>query len=1213
VSTLQASGTSTKSEPPVEGLKWALGWMAALAVGLWAVSLVNYPVFHTLSELYCLVIAASVFIVVLHMRRLLSNHYLLFVGVGFLFVSAFGVLHIITYTGVSLLPGFGVDLPTQAFIVQRFMLATTLLIAPLFLTRRLRVGWLVAALSAFSAAALASMLIWRNFPHMYVVGVGLTPLKQGADLVIAGMFFVAGLMLLRRRALFDRRILYALLVALACFTASDLLLATYATPFGPSNMLGHLFQVAAFYFIYRAMIVTALVNPFSLLFREIAERESDNERLLDEETARAEQMVLLREIAEAAASPVDEAETARRQVEALVARLHPTTALVMLVDDDERVLVPLASAGYADGYIESHFGPVEVSGPGLSAQVYRTRTASVIRDVETDPGLSEPAREFNRSLGLRSGVSLPLVTGDRAVGVVSLGWEDPRDFDAGDQTFLTSVASQIATGLQSAQLFSTERIRARRMATLRDIAELGVSSLRTRQFAQHLAVVIPSVLHADRVLITFEGDGAGELTPIGSAGWPDDQLAEMTPIPPDSPILEAYRTGRVALITDVLDEGVPKLMQARSARFGARTIAVAPMLVSGSAIGTISIAWNEPHVVHGDEMNFIESLAAEVAVGLQNARLFEAERTARSRADTELATTRMLLEAARTMSSAVDMSEILEGFADMALRFTGLTRAFVNLIDESAQVLVPMIATETLAAPAGKRIPFDQLSRTSRTAIMAKRTALLDYELPGILEEDRRIAAANRCRVALFVPLLVGGEIVGHATLDDPEARHSFTAREIELVEGIAAQAALAVANAKLFEAAQHHAALDRSLAEAAGLLASSLESETVWPDVLSLACDALDAVSGMLTLRESGGWRIVSVRNLPEDLLGSHHDDADAPSLSQVLRTREPVFVPDVDAASPLTADFASRMGYRSFVICPVLGHGDVVAAIIVCFEQPRSALGEDELYLVSRIAFMVGVAEENARLYRREHEIAETLQEGLLALPSELGGIEFAQAYRSATEGSRVGGDFFDVFQIGDSRIGITIGDVSGKGLSAAVVTALVKNTVRAHATESGKTPGKVLSLTDDVVFRATPPDRFVTVFFGILDRSDGRLEYANAAHTMPAIMRADGSVEELAVTGPLLGAFPSVAFGEAETHLDDGDMLFLCTDGVTEARRDGRLYGEPRLIELLSTLTGRAPAEVVDAVVDSVANYTGSRLRDDMAILAIRRATPEEPPRK
>ena len=227
---------------------------------------------------------------------------------------------------------------------------------------------------------------------------------------------------------------------------------------------------------------------------------------------------------------------------------------------------------------------------------------------------------------------------------------------------------------------------------------------------------------------------------------------------------------------------------------------------------------------------------------------------------------------------------------------------------------------------------------------------------------------------------------------------------------------------------------------------------------------------------------------------------------------------------------------------------------------------------------------------------------------LPESLRGVEFAPSYRAATQSTLVGGDFYDLFELDDDRIGITIGDISGKGLGAAVLTSLVKDTIRAHANERTKTPAQILSLTNDLVFRSTPTEVFATVFFGILDRRDGRLLFANAGHTTAAIMRCDGVTSELAVTDPILGAFASVDFGESEEHLDAGEMLFLYTDGLTEARRGSELYGEERLFALLGKSTREPAQEVVAEVMDDVLRFASGNLRDDLAILAVRRLNPD-----
>jgi GAF domain-containing protein len=935
----------------------------------------------------------------------------------------------------------------------------------------------------------------------------------------------------------------------------------------------------------------------------------ENSRLFDaeqrahlEEAERAHRLSALRDIAEAASSSLDVFDISARIVEAVRHLFSAQQVQLRVLSDDGQFLDSTGVVDIPGGYLE-HLDPLRVDAEIETAACFRTRVPRIEGNAEV-VSVRPGSRRNIEVTGVRSFILLPLVAGSESIGTFYVAWTHTQSFVDEEVLFLESVAAQFVAGLQNARMFRAEELRARRMAALRDIADLGASALGVHEFVTRLARTIQAVLKANRVLLTADTDGKGWLVPIGNVGWSEAALAEITPAPPASPILEAYTNGAVILISDVHAPEVPSSVRERAGRIGSQAIAVAPLIVSGEPVGTISVGWEEARRFDSEETAFLESIASQAAVGLQNAHLLEAEREARAQADSELGTTRLLLEATQAISGTLELREVLERFADVALRLTGLTRVFVNLVDTDAEVLTTVVATGGVVTPRGREVPFDQLSHTFRAAIVAGHTTALDFELPDLSDRDRAVAQANACRLALFVPLLVAGRIVGHATLDDPGKRHDFTPREIELVEGMAAQAAVVVRNAELYDAAQRHSELDRMLAEAAGMLASSLESEAVWPDVLALASEALGAASGMLVLKEGGGWRVVALRNLPGDLLGRYHEESEVPTLAQVGRSREPQFVPDVDAADAQLGEWARKLGYRSFITCPVLGHGDVMAALVLCFEQPRAAICDDEMYMISRIAFMVGVAEENARLYRREHEIAETLQEGLLALPMEMPGVEFAQAYRSATEGSRVGGDFYDLFQLSEGQVGITVGDVSGKGLSAAVVTALVKNTVRAHATEKGKTPGVVLSLTGDVVYRSTSAETFVTVFFGVLDCRSGTLTFANAAHTTGAVVRADGNIGELGVTGPLLGAFGHVAFGEGEAMLEAGDTLFLYTDGLTESRRDGVLYGEARLMELLSGFAGRTPQEVVDAVVADVEAYSGSRLRDDMAILAVRR---------
>jgi len=248
------------------------------------------------------------------------------------------------------------------------------------------------------------------------------------------------------------------------------------------------------------------------------------------------------------------------------------------------------------------------------------------------------------------------------------------------------------------------------------------------------------------------------------------------------------------------------------------------------------------------------------------------------------------------------------------------------------------------------------------------------------------------------------------------------------------------------------------------------------------------------------------------------------------------------------------------------------------------------------------LAAAIENANLYSRERNIADTLQETLLTVPNKIAGIDFGHLYRSATvETSDVGGDFYDLFELGDDKVGITIGDVSGKGLKAATLTALVKNTIKAYAYEHDS-PAKVVALTNDVIMRASELSEFVTLFFCILDKRTGGLTYCHAGHPPPIVKRAESAAYFLKAGGPIIGAFKDLEYEDVEDRLKNEDILFLYTDGAIEARCDRELFGEERLIDLIdrsySTEIRKLPKRVLEKIMD----FAKNTMADDTALLAV-----------
>jgi sigma-B regulation protein RsbU (phosphoserine phosphatase) len=206
-------------------------------------------------------------------------------------------------------------------------------------------------------------------------------------------------------------------------------------------------------------------------------------------------------------------------------------------------------------------------------------------------------------------------------------------------------------------------------------------------------------------------------------------------------------------------------------------------------------------------------------------------------------------------------------------------------------------------------------------------------------------------------------------------------------------------------------------------------------------------------------------------------------------------------------------------------------------------------------------------------------------------------------ALEEARVGGDFYDVFRIGEDKIGVVIGDVSGKGLNAAVQVAMAKYSVRNWAYESDN-PAIIMEQVNRTLLQEMDPETFVTLFIGVLSCNTTTLSYASGGHEPVILWKADDRIAvSLEPTGPIVGMSTGVAFGECVVDMLNEDELFLGTDGLTEARRGRRLLGVDGLAEIYADLK-RSGLGSAPNIVSSVVRFCEGSLRDDIAILKVSR---------
>ena len=341
-----------------------------------------------------------------------------------------------------------------------------------------------------------------------------------------------------------------------------------------------------------------------------------------------------------------------------------------------------------------------------------------------------------------------------------------------------------------------------------------------------------------------------------------------------------------------------------------------------------------------------------------------------------------------------------------------------------------------------------------------------------------------------------------------------------------------------------------------------------------------------------------------------------DPGSTSEVLRTGRPVLLPDLPDAtfyeqtlgSGEHLDILLRLEPRSLMCVPLLARGRTIGAITLISSRPARRYAEEDLALAEDLAYRCALAADNARLYRDRSEIARVLQRSLLPphLP-EIPGVEVGAEYLPVGEANDVGGDFYDLINTIEDSWVCAIGDVRGKGVEAASVTALARYTIRAITLKDDR-PSEILAALNEAMLRQLPEDRFCTAACIRLEPEDGLagvgVDVSRAGHPAPLLVRPDGPVEEVGCSGKVLGVFDDAELTDISLRLMPGETLVLYTDGVTEARsHEGEFFGEERLRHLLGSCSGYDPETLARKIKNVVLDFQDGYPRDDLAVLVLR----------
>jgi phosphoserine phosphatase RsbU/P len=414
-------------------------------------------------------------------------------------------------------------------------------------------------------------------------------------------------------------------------------------------------------------------------------------------------------------------------------------------------------------------------------------------------------------------------------------------------------------------------------------------------------------------------------------------------------------------------------------------------------------------------------------------------------------------------------------------------------------------------------------------------------------------------------------------------------------------------------------------LLEVARTLGTGLSLEDVLSNVVDAAIQVTRTERGVLLLADpSGEMQTAVARDAQRTTLRPEQLQVSQSVVKRVASTRRELVVSDTGAETAMSAqESVARLELHTIVAIPIdklpvietldatisTRQGELIGVLYLDSHTSSTAFTDLDRQVLRTLAHEAATVVENARLFaaarakaRLDHEIEIASQIQRHLLPKTLPNLPNVAVAGATLSCHSVGGDCFDVIELGGGRHGFFVGDVAGKGISAALLATLLQGVFFTTAAMDISLPG-VFSRVNTYLCERSAEERYATVFYGVLDKM-GRFEYVNAGHVPPLLRRKSGALEALGSANFPVGMFAEAEYQSARVILDPGDSLVIYTDGVSEATNiHNELFEESRLRQTIETFTGQDVNELAQSIRDAVKTFTqGAAQSDDITVLTI-----------
>ena len=925
---------------------------------------------------------------------------------------------------------------------------------------------------------------------------------------------------------------------------------------------------------------------------------------------RIEQLTLVRRVSAQIANVLDLDELTRRVTKLIQRTFNYYYVAIFTHEPDHEYLRFRSSAGQARGRGK----PLRIRvGDGLIGSVARSGEEAITNDVQIEPRY----RFLSLLPETQSEAVLPLKIEGQILGVLDVQSDRLGAFHPNDLLVLRALVDTIAIAINGVRLYGELKRRAEHLEMVAEVSNDITSILDLDELLKKVAALIKERLgfpyvhlftvHPNRRQIIYEaGSGARSASLKGYVISLDNE---------EGIIAWVAREGRTILANDVTKEA--RYSPSPLPPEDTRSELTIPLVFNNHVVGVLDLQSDRMEAFSEEDHFLCEALADSVASAIHNADLYQTERWRRQVADS-------LRDVAGSISAEIGVEDVLDSILGELEHDLPCDVAAIWLLDNEQLYLAHIRGAESPDVD-------DALRRWPESYVFL--AAALDSEQPVIRKPEDPIGPTGAARgfsadySSVAAALRAGDRPLGVLTLSHhAPGRYGHEAQAI--TSTFANYASVAIENARLYDAAQEQAYASAALLQIAQAVANSKSLDETIGSVVRITPILVGVKACGIYLWEEGHFHPAQAYGFSEEaqavLSGKDFLKSDFLLLEAVREGARTVVgllanaVP-VDWLDPLLANteqetfYALQTGEHLLIGFPLVIRNDFYGVMLVEEEAEDRRFRSKRVEIVTSIAQQVVLSIQNEHLQletvvreRLEHEVELARQIQKTFLPEhlpEISGWDLAATWLTARQ---VGGDFYDVIELPGGRLGLLIADVSDKGMPAALFMALTRTLIRAVVYNT-LSPAEALQRVNALIIPDNRESMFVTAVYGVLSLGNGEFTYANAGHNPPVWKSGAGKkLEFLHRTGPALGIIEDLAMEQRTITLGLDDLLFLYTDGLTEAfSPEDEIFGDERLQQALNLAKTSSATQVLDALEVAVNKFMDPLpAADDLTMLALKR---------